>query len=243
MVAGATSERLQKVLARAGIASRRNAEKLILQGAVSVNGLRILELGTKVDPTKDKIKVNGKLIFTEVEPIYLALNKPAGVISAFSDPENRPHLGQLLFGITEKLLTVGRMDFTSEGLLLLTNDGELLNKIQKKKNLVKTYDVKVKGHPTLEEIARLKKGIFSEDGVVLFENIQVKEKLQNKTWLSLHVKQGSHLNLRELLNHRGFLVDRIVRSKIGDLSIKGLAPGEYKLLKRANFESLLEESK
>lgn len=232
-------ERLQKVLAHVGIASRRKAEILILEGAVTVNGKLVTELGTKVDPQKDKIKVNGKLILTEVEPIYLALYKPKGVISAFSDPQDRPHLGTLLRGIREKVNPIGRMDFNSEGLILLTNDGDLANQIAKSKDLSKTYLVKVKGHPGPEELKFLKQGIFTAQGVVRFDSYELDQKLKSKSWIKLNVLEGAHLDLRELLNRRGLLVDKIVRTAIGKISTKDMKPGDFRFLRKRDFESLV----
>lgn len=235
-------ERLQKVLARVGIASRRNAELLILEGAVTVNGRIVTELGTKVDPAHDKIKVNGKLIFTEIEPIYLALYKPKGVISSLSDPEGRKHVGQLVADVKSRVLPIGRMDYNSEGLLLLTNDGDLSEKIIKSRAVPKVYMVKTKGHPQPKDLEFLKRGIFTAEGVVRFSSFGVEQQLKNKSWLKLEVTEGSRLDLRELLNHRGLLVDRIVRTAIGPLSIKGLRPGQYRYFKRQDFEKLLTYS-
>lgn len=233
-------ERLQKVLARAGIASRRKAEILIVEGAVTVNGRIVTELGTKVDSKKDKIKVNGKLIYSEVDPLYIALNKPRGVISSLSDPEGRPHLGILLKGIPERVIPIGRLDFNSEGLMLLTNDGDLAEKVVKARGLPRIYMVKVKGHPTSEDLEFLKKGLFTAEGVVRFASFGVEQTLKNKSWIKLEVTEGAKLDLRELLNHRGLLVDRIVRTAIGTLSIKGLEAGEYRFLKRQDLETLLK---
>lgn len=232
-------ERLQKVLARAGVASRRAAETLILEGSVTVNGRPVTELGTRVDATADKIKVNGKLIMTEVEPLYVAFYKPKGMISAMSDPEGRPHLGQITAQLRERVIPVGRLDYNSEGLIILTNDGDLADKIVKARGLPKVYMVKVKGHPKDAELDFLKRGFFSADGVVRFASYGVEQSLRSKSWLKLEVVEGSKLDLRELLNHKGLLVDRIIRTAIGSLSIKGLNPGEYKLLKRADVEKLL----
>lgn len=232
-------ERLQKVLARCGVASRRNAELLILEGAVTVNGRPITELGTKVDAANDKIKVNGSLIYTQVEPIYLALYKPKGMISALSDPEGRRHIGHIVSSIRERVITIGRLDYNSEGLILLTNDGDLADKITKAHTLPRIYMVKIKGHPTEKELDFLKRGIFSADGVVRFASYGVEQTLKSKSWLKLEVVDGSKLDLRNLLNHRGLLVDRIIRTGIGHMSAQGLKPGEYRFTKRADFEKLL----
>lgn len=232
-------ERLQKVIARAGVASRRKAEELILEGAVTVNGRPVLELGTKVDASKDKIKVNGKLIHSETEPLFLALYKPKGVISSLSDPEGRPHIGQLLHTLHERVIPIGRLDFNSEGLILLTNDGDLAEKVQKSRHIPKVYMVKIKGHPTERDLEFLKRGIFTAEGVVRFASFDVEQALRHKSWLKLEISEGAQLDLRELLNHRGLMVDKIVRSAIGHISIKGIEPGTFKFLKRDDFEQLV----
>jgi 23S rRNA pseudouridine2605 synthase len=234
-------ERIQKILARCGFGSRRKCEELILEGVVSVNGKLITELGSKADPQKDKIKVRGKLLFTEVDPVYIAFYKPGGVISALSDPEGRPHIGEYLSAIQERVVPIGRMDFTSEGLILLTNDGKIANQILKSKKLKKTYMVKIKGHPEQKELDALKRGIFSSEGVVRFSNMAVDQKLKSKSWLRLEVEQGSSLDLRELLNRRGLMVDKIVRYAIGDLTIDGLRPGLFRRVSARDFAHLLEE--
>lgn len=234
-------ERLQKVLAKSGVASRRKAELLILDGAVTVNGRTITELGTKVDPAHDKIKVNGQMIVTEVEPIYMALYKPKAVISALSDPEGREHLGGLLRGVRERVVPIGRMDFNSEGLLLLTNDGKIAEKIQKARGIPRVYMIKIKGHPTEKDLDFLKRGIFTAEGVVRVASMGVEQALKNKSWLKLEVTEGASLDLRELLNHRGLLVDRIVRTAIGSVTIQGLEPGDFRFMKRQDFERLIGE--
>ena len=236
---GEKLERLQKVLARAGIASRRAAELLILEGAVTVNGRLITELGSKVDVKKDKIKVQGKLIYTEVEFVYLAFYKPRGMISALSDPEKRPCIGDLVKKIGTRVVPIGRLNFNSEGLLLLTNDGDLANSIFKKRDLPKTYLVKIKGHPTAKELEFLKKGIFTSEGVLRFSSFDFQEKLRAKSWLKLNVIEGSKLDIKEILNRKGLMVDKIIRSEIGTIDITGLEPGDYKFLTKKDFEKLL----
>src|ERR671926_1670819 len=162
-------QRLQKLIAAAGVASRRHAEELISAGRVTVNGEVIKELGTKADPDKDHIKVNGKLINPQLqsrEKIYVLLNKPKGYLSSVSDPEGRPLVTELLPPSLGKLYPVGRLDFNTEGLLLLTNDGEFTNYITSARNRVaKVYEVKVKGVPPVEAIERLRRGIVLDDGV------------------------------------------------------------------------------
>src|SRR4026208_2012260 len=161
-------ERLQKLIAAAGVASRRHAEELITAGRVTVNGEVIKELGSKADPDKDHIKVNGKLINPQLqsrEKVHVLLNKPKGYLSSVSDPEGRPWVTELLPPSLGKLHPVGRLDFNTEGLLLLTNDGDFTNYVTAARNRVeKVYEVKVKGVPPEGAIQRLRKGVVLEDG-------------------------------------------------------------------------------
>src|SRR5919106_3602762 len=159
-------ERLQKLIAAAGVASRRHAEELIVAGEVTVNGKVVRELGTKADPATDHIKVRGKLINPSLErreKVYVVLNKPRGYLSSVSDPEGRPTVMELLPASLGRLYPVGRLDFNTEGLLLLTNDGDFTNYVTAARNRVeKVYEVKVKGVPTESGIARLRRGITLE---------------------------------------------------------------------------------
>src|SRR5678810_975350 len=161
-------ERLQKLIAAAGVASRRHAEELIVAGRVTVNGEVIKELGTKADPAKDHIKVNGKLINPQLqsrEKVYGLLNKPRGYLSSVSDPEGRPLVTELLPQSLGRVHPVGRLDFNTEGLLLLTNDGDFTNFITAARNRVeKIYEAKVKGVPTDAAIQRLRRGVTLDDG-------------------------------------------------------------------------------
>ena len=154
------SERLQKIIAAAGIASRRSAEKLITSGAVSVNGTMVTELGSKADPEHDHIRVNGKLLHGAERQVYLLMNKPKGYVTTVSDPEGRPTVMDLLRGIRARVYPVGRLDYASEGLLLLTNDGELSNKLMKAASHVpKVYVVKVAGTPNEAGLEKLRRGL------------------------------------------------------------------------------------
>ena len=153
-------ERLQKIIAAAGIASRRSAEKLISSGAVSVNGTTVTELGTKADPEHDHIRVNGKLLHGAERQVYLLMNKPKGYVTTVSDPEGRPTVMDLLRGIRARVYPVGRLDYASEGLLLLTNDGELSNNLMKAASHVpKVYVVKVAGTPNEAGLEKLRRGL------------------------------------------------------------------------------------
>jgi len=157
------AERLQKIIAAAGIASRRKAEELISSGRVAVNGRTVTELGTKADPDQDHIRVNGKLLHGPERSVYLLLNKPKGYVTTVSDPEGRPTVMSLLRGIKARVYPVGRLDYASEGLLLLTNDGALAQQLMKAASHVpKTYLIKVSGQPSEEALAKVRSGVSIE---------------------------------------------------------------------------------
>ena len=161
-------ERLQKVVAHAGIASRREAERLIVQGQVAVNGTIVTKLGTKVDPARDIITVDGSVVTAFPEKLYVVMNKPAGYVSTLKDPEKRPVVMDLLDRIDSRVYPVGRLDYDAEGLLLLTNDGELAHRLQHPRyRICRTYEVKVKGIPPSGKLSLLRKGIQLEDGMTL----------------------------------------------------------------------------
>ena len=178
------SERLQKILAQAGIASRRKAEELILEGLVTVNG-KIAQIGDKAEWGKDAIKVKGKLLLKPETLTYIVMNKPKGVISTLSDPEGRPTLTTFLKNVKIRVFPIGRLDFNTEGLVLLTNDGAFAEKVQKQKDLVRVYLVKVKGHPNADMISRLHKGARLGDEhhskVYHLDRVKVVQELENKT--------------------------------------------------------------
>src|SRR5262247_421675 len=180
-------ERLQKLIAAAGVASRRHAEELITAGRVTVNGEVVTELGSKADPEKDHIKVNGKLINPQLrarEKVHVLLNKPKGYLSSVSDPEGRPLVTELLPPVLGKLHPVGRLDFNTEGLLLLTNDGDFTNFITAARNRVtKVYEVKVKGEPPDFAIEKLRRGVVLEDGTrTAPAHIKLLESTGSNTW-------------------------------------------------------------
>src|SRR3984893_12213780 len=155
------AERLQKIMAAAGIASRRRSEELIKGGLVSVNGKTVTELGSKADPETDHIRINGKLLQGAERHVYILMNKPKGYVTTLHDPEGRPTVMDLLHGVKARVYPVGRLDYASEGLLLLTNDGEFANHLMKAASHVpKTYMVKVSGVPTADSLARLRAGLY-----------------------------------------------------------------------------------
>ncbi len=237
------AERLQKILAQAGIASRRQAEELISEGVVTING-KLARLGDKAEFGKDAIKVRGKLLLQPESLVYIAFHKPKGVISMLSDPQNRPTLANYLSKIKTRVYPIGRLDFNSEGLILLTNDGEFAQKLQKIEDLVRVYSVKIKGSPDAEMLKRLERGTRSngphEKGFKP-HSIKVKQYLQSKTVIEVVLLGGGAFNLKSLFDTRGFLVEKIVRTAIGQLTLRGLLPGELRFLKPSQAQSLLNQ--
>lgn len=228
-------QRLQKLIAAAGIASRRHAEELITAGKVTVNGEVVNKLGAKADPEKDHVKVNGKLINPQLksrEKIYVLLNKPKGYLSSVSDPEGRPLVTELLPPSLGRIHPVGRLDFNTEGLLLLTNDGEFTNFITAARNQVeKVYEVKVKGVPSDAAIERLRRGVTLEDGTrTAPAKITKVSETQTNAWYEVILHQGRNQQIRRMFELIGHSVLKLRRARIGFLRDDKLKPGHWRFL-------------
>lgn len=241
-------ERLQKLIAQAGIASRRHAEELITAGHVTVNGQIVTELGTKADPAKDHIKVKGKLInptLAKREKVYVLLNKPKGYLSSVSDPDKRPLVTELLPQSLGKLHPVGRLDFNTEGLLLLTNDGDFTNLITAARNHVqKVYEVKVKGVPPEEAIQRLRRGIVLDDGMrTAPAGITKLEETDANAWFEVVLKEGRNQQIRKMFDSVGHSVVKLRRSRIGFLRDDRLRPKEWRLLDPEEVSRFMKKEK
>ena len=226
-------ERPQKLIAQAGVASRRAAEELIRSGEVTVNGSIVTELGTKADPEKDHIKVRGKLISAKLkhrENVYLLLNKPKGYRSSAADPEGRKLVTDLVKGYG-KLHPVGRLDFNTEGLIILTNDGEFTNFVASSKTVPKVYQVKVKGLPTSVALNKLRRGIRLEDGFKTAP-AQIKElrPTDKNGWFEVTLYEGHNQQIRKMFDAIGNSVVKLKRTNIGHLSDSGLKVGGYRKL-------------
>lgn len=234
------TERVQKILAQAGIASRRKAEELIQEGAVTING-KVAQLGDKAEFGKDAIKVNGRLLTSTEEPVYLAFFKPKAVISALQDPEGRPSLGDYLTKIRTRIYPVGRLDFNSEGLLLLTNDGEFAQQLQTRDDVPRVYRVKVKGHPDKEMIERLARGAKIGDKYFKPHSVRLFDELQSKAQIEVVVLASGAFDIKTYFEMKGFLVDRITRVAIGHMTVHGLSPGQYRMLKKSQVEAILKQ--
>lgn len=234
-------ERLQKLIAQAGIASRRAAEELIKAGDVAVNGKVVTELGTKADPEKDHIKVRGKLINEKLkhqQHVYILLNKPKGVLSSVSDPEGRTLVTDLVKG-AGKLHPVGRLDFNTEGLIILTNDGKFTNKVTASKTIPKVYQVKTKGIPTDVAIRKLARGIRLEDGFKTAPaEIKTLKPTDKNGWYEVTLYEGHNQQIRKMFDSVGHSVVKLKRIRIGKISDAGLKVGDSRKLLPEELRSL-----
>jgi 23S rRNA pseudouridine2605 synthase len=223
-------ERLQKVVARAGVASRRAAEELILKGRVRVNGSVVVTLGTKVDPRADKVEVDGRRLVAEV-PIYLVLHKPRGVVSTVNDPEGRKTVRDLVRGITERVFPVGRLDYHTSGVLLLTNDGEFCDGlIHPKRDVPKTYVVKVAGEMKEADRQHWEQGVVIDGEKTRPADVFVLRREKGKTWLEVTLFEGRNQQIRKMGDATGFKVMRLARTAFAGISSEGLRPGDYRPL-------------
>jgi 23S rRNA pseudouridine2605 synthase len=238
-------QRLQKLIATAGIASRRHAEELIVSGKVTVNGKVVTELGTKADPASDHIKVNGKLINPKLaarENVYVLLNKPKGYLSSVSDPEGRPVVVDLLPPSLGKLYPVGRLDFNTEGLLILTNDGDFTNFVTAARNRVeKVYELKVKGLPPEAALQKLRRGVTLDDGTrTAPAEIKRLEETNTNSWFEIKLHQGRNQQIRRMFDLIGFSVVKLRRVRIGFLTDEELKTGYWRTLHPSEVSRLMK---
>lgn len=226
--------RLQKYIADCGITSRRKAEIMIREGRVTINGDVVTELGTKVNIGNDIVMVDGHLAdLAAVEPIYLMLHKPRGFVTTLNDPEGRETVMNLVKEISERIYPIGRLDYLSEGLLLMTNDGEVANMIMHPKyNVTKVYEVKVFGSVTETILNKLRAGAYLDEGLVKPTSVRVIKQLPTKTWLEFRLNEGKNREIRRLCEAVGLTVDKLKRLAIGGLSIEGVAPGNFRLMSK-----------
>jgi 23S rRNA pseudouridine2605 synthase len=231
-------ERLQKILSQAGVASRRQAEKLIQEGRVTVNGAVVTELGSKADLERDHIKVDSRLIHAPKHLVYIALNKPNNTVTTVSDPEGRATVMDLLRGVKERVYPVGRLDYHSEGLLLLTNDGELANAIMSAaSHLPKTYVVKINGELTEVQEQQFRDGLPISGRRTLPAGLKVVHRAANP-WYEVRLYEGRNNQIRLMFKHFGRLVEKLKRVRIGPLELGPLKPGDFRHLDEAEVQSL-----
>ena len=231
--------RLHKFLAQAGLASRRHAEGLIKDGRVRVNGQLITELGAKIDPEKDEVSVDGRAVRAAEARTTVVLQKPVGVVTTMSDPEGRRTVAALVAREPYRLVPIGRLDFHTEGVLLLTTDGELAHRLLHPSHKVpKIYVVRVGGHPTEARLEQLRRGIQLEDGMTEPALVSVLEVGVRSTWLEIIITEGRQRQVRrmcEAIEHRPL---RVVRTSFATITGEGLKPGQYRYLPRAELTGL-----
>ncbi len=236
-------ERLQKIISAAGAASRRKAEELILEGCVTVNGRVVTELGTKADPEKDAIKVSGKLIHIPQSKTYIVLNKPRGFITSMKDPEGRPVVTELLKGVKARVVPVGRLDYDTEGLLIMTNDGDLAHSLMHPSHeMPKTYLAKVKGIIEDKAIEKLRKGVKLREGLTTPATVNKLKKTDANSWVEIIVHEGRYRQVRRMLEEVGYPVSKLIRVTYGSLALGNVPLGKYRHMTPDEVKRLKNES-
>jgi len=237
-------ERIQKALARAGVASRRAAEEMILQGRIRVNGRPVKELGLKVDIANDKVTVDGRPVRLqaeeELEKAYFLLNKPPNTLTTTKDDRGRKTVLDLIGGETHvRVYPVGRLDFDAEGALLITNDGKLAHQLTHPRfHVPKTYLAKVKGRPTEESLDKLRRGIYLDDGPTRPAHVELVEHTKANTWVEITVTEGRNRLIKRMFWRIRHPVARLIRVRFGNLEVNDLAPGRFRLLTKKEIADL-----
>jgi pseudouridine synthase len=231
-------ERLQKIIADAGITSRRKAEQIILEGRVTVNGKVVSKLGAKADPACDRVRVDGRLLGGKTDYVYLLVNKPVGYVSTVSDPQGRPTVVSLVRGIKQRVYPVGRLDYHSSGLMILTNDGELANFLMSRASAVpRSYHVKLEGRPEAADLAKLETGIVLDGRKT--EPCQIRALGQEaKPWFEITLVEGRYHQVRRMFERIGKGVVKLKRVRIAFLTDRGLGPGQTRHLTHAEVTQL-----
>jgi 23S rRNA pseudouridine2605 synthase len=231
-------ERLQKILSQAGVTSRRQAEKYIVEGRVSVNGAVVTELGSKADLSRDHIKVDGRLIHAPKHQVYIALHKPNNTVTTVSDPQHRATVMELIRGVKERVYPVGRLDYHSEGLLLLTNDGDLANAITSAStHLPKTYLVKANGALTTDQEEKFRQGVPLSGRRTMPAGLKMIHEAENP-WYEVRLYEGRNNQIRLMFKHFGRLVEKLRRVRIGPIDLGALKPGEFRYLSAEELHKL-----
>jgi len=232
-------ERLQKFLARAGVASRRRCEELIAAGRVQVNGRVVRTAGTRVDAGRDRIQVDGETVRAE-RPLTIMLHKPAGYITSRSDPQGRPVVASLVTGAgLPRLFPVGRLDWDTEGLLLLTNDGELANALTHPRyGVQKVYHAKVRGRPAMESLARLTQGVLCDGERLTAAAVEMHHPTRQNSWITITIDQGRYRQVRRMCEAIGHPVLNLVRVALGPLWLGSLPRGQWRPLTPLELRNL-----
>jgi 23S rRNA pseudouridine2605 synthase len=231
--------RLQKFLAAAGVASRRKAEELIVAGRVQVNSRTVTELGTKIEPGRDLVTVDGKLVSASEARAYYLLYKPSGCVTTASDPEGRPTALDYLRGVRERVFPVGRLDWDAEGAVLFTDDGELANRLAHPRyGHRRTYLVKVRGDPEPEALLRMTSGVRLEDGPAKALEVTVHERAEKNVWIRVVVGEGRYHLVKRLCEAVGLQVQRLFRPEFGGVTVEGLRAGAFRPLAPAEVRGM-----
>lgn len=237
-------ERLQKILAQAGVASRRRAEEYIRQGRVKVDGRVVTEMGARVDPDRQFVEFDGKPVSAREKPVYILLNKPQGYVSTLHDPQGRPVVTSLIKGVRERIFPVGRLDLDSEGALLLTNDGELANRILHPRfEVKKTYLARVTGQPRAEQLRRLAAGIVIEGRRTWPAAVTVREAGPESSLIEVIIHEGRKRQVRKMFAAIGHPVRQLKRIAYGGLELGSLPPGRYRYLHRRELARIWHQSR
>ncbi len=232
-------ERIQKILSRAGVSSRRAAEKMIAEGRISVNQTVVTEPGTKADADRDEIRVDGRLISCDAERLYILLHKPQGYVTTLSDPQGRPIVTDLLGGVTERVFPVGRLDYDSEGLLILTNDGAFSQRLQHPRyGVPKRYRVKVEGSFPKKDIQLLEQGIDLPDGRFAPTEVCLEKTNPKSSWLQLTITDGRNRVIRRAFESLGHPVCRLIRVAVAEITIESVRAGAWRRLIPKEVERL-----
>ncbi len=233
--------RLQKILSAAGVCSRREAEEFISEGRVSVNGVVISELGAKADPEKDVVKVGGRVVRPRPEKLYLLMNKPRRCITSLKDPQGRKTVVDFLPRELKRVYPVGRLDYDTEGLLLLTSDGEFANAVMHPAGKVpKTYEVKLRGIMPDADIERLASGVRLEDGMTAPAVVRKMKLTETNSWLEITIHEGRYRQIRRMCEKLGHDVLKLKRTKVGPLDLKGVPIGRFRELTPGEVRALMQ---
>lgn len=233
--------RLHVLLGRAGVASRRRAERMIEAGRVAVNGRVVRTLGAKADPAQDSITVDGRPLPPFEPPVYYLLHKPSGYLSSMHDPQGRPTVAELLKSIPQRAYPVGRLDADTEGLLLITNDGAVAQAVlHPRYGVAKTYRVLVEGHPSREALDRLRQGVLLRDGPTAPARARIVRRRREDTWIELTLKEGRKRQVKRMCKRVGHPVLKLIRTRVGFLTLEGLSLGELRRLSPAEVRRLRE---
>ncbi|MEN8258848.1 MAG: pseudouridine synthase [Thermodesulfobacteriota bacterium] len=237
-------ERLQKILARAGICSRRAAEELIRAGQVSVDGKVVTEMGLKVDPKVQKIMAKGQPVQFSEKKVYILLNKPEGYVTTLHDPQGRPIVTSLVKKVPERIFPVGRLDFDSKGALILTNDGELAQRVQHPSFEVnKTYIARVTGKPSADKLSQLEKGVEVEGRLTAPAKLKVRKSTPKESVIEITIHEGRKRQIRKMFTAIGHHVTELTRISYGNLKLGSVKPGKFRFLSKSDISRIFRKNK